>query len=132
MKGHSVRHGKILLAIIINIRMLDKFSLEKNMPICFRIVFTKYCGLSLHIRPYIWHFSQCHSERHAKKVWSFRGKISTFFPWNFSFSVTGKKIKRLFLAYNWKIIPVAPYSCLLCNLKKNLSFWEANTRKFYY
>ena len=81
-----------------------------------RIVFI-LCSLIAYSAIYL-HFSQGHSERHAKKVWSFRGKISTFFPWNFSFSVTGNKIKRLFLAYNWKIIPVGPYSCLLCNLKK--------------
>ena len=36
MKGHSVRHGKILLAIIINIRMLDKFSLEKHNAYMFQ------------------------------------------------------------------------------------------------
>ena len=98
--------------------MLNNYPLEKHTHKCFMIICTKNCVLPMQSWQNILHFSSGHSVGHVKKVWPFQEKIVTFFPWNLAFSVTGKKIKRLYLHIQWKIITIGPYSCLLYKLKK--------------
>ena len=98
--------------------MLNNYPLEKHTHKYFMIICTKNCVLPMQSWQNILHFSSGHSVGHVKKVWPFQEKIVTFFPWNLAFSVTGKKIKRLYLHIHWKIITIGPYSCLLYKLKK--------------
>ena len=98
--------------------MLNNYSLEKHMHKCFMIICTKNRVLPMQSWQNILHFSSGHSVGHVKKVWPFQEKILNFFPWNLSVPVTGKKIKRLYFHFHWKIITIGPYSCLLYRLKK--------------